>query len=163
MRVTIPSLGNLTDVRLYSVNPHMHMVGTHLTTHIERATTDTDQPPNECLANGNWNFDWQRTYIYNAPLDKLPVVHEGDVIDMRCRWNNTMENPFVQRALTDAGLGAPIDIKLGETSLDEMCLEIFGVAIDAPPQPTPRATGDQLHAPTVDQLPLELLQTLRVD
>jgi len=115
MRVTIPSLGNLTDVRLYSVNPHMHMVGTHLSATIERPTARGTDPQNECLANGNWNFDWQRTYIYDAPLQELPSVAEGDVLDLRCTWNNTMANPFVQRALADAGLGAPIDINLGES------------------------------------------------
>ncbi|HUS30059.1 MAG TPA: cytochrome c [Kofleriaceae bacterium] len=160
MRTTIPSLGNLTDVRLYSANPHMHMIGTHISAHIERPAPRLGQPQNECLANGNWNFDWQRTYIYDAPLDQLPSVAEGDVIDLKCNWNNTMDNPFVQRALVDAGLGAPIDINLGEGSLDEMCLEIFGIAIDAPAQPLARPT--QL-APSVEQLPLELLDAMRVD
>jgi len=41
----------------------------------------------------------------------------------------------LQRALADAGLVAPIDINLGEGSLDEMCLEIFGILLDAPAQP----------------------------
>ena len=164
MRTTIPNLGNLTDVRLYSANPHMHMVGTHISSRIERTAPRLGQPQNECLANGKWNFDWQRTYVYDAPLDQLPSVAEGDVIDLKCSWDNTMDNPFVQRALVDAGLGAPIDLSLGEGSLDEMCLEIFGLAIDAPPQPTPRTTpGDELLAPSPDQLPMHLLDAMRVN
>jgi hypothetical protein len=139
----------------------MHMVGTHIASKIERAVPTPNQPQNECLANGNWNFDWQRTYIYDAPLDQLPSVAQGDVIDVQCKWDNTMANPFVQRALADAGLGAPIDINLGETSLDEMCLEIFGLAIDAPAPPTPRTTDG--GAPSVEQLPLEMLDALRVN
>ena len=82
-------------------------------------------------------------------------MRPGDVIDLQCTWDNTLDNPFVQRALADAGLVAPIDINLGESSLDEMCLEIFGFAIDAPAQPMPR-TG-----PTADQLPMQLLETLQ--
>jgi hypothetical protein len=97
------------------------------------------EPQKECLANGGWNFDWQRTYTYKAPLDQLPSVKTGDTIDINCHWDNTIENPFVQRMLHDSGLGAtPIDIHLGEMTTNEMCLEIFGLAVDAPAQPTSR-------------------------
>ncbi|HEY5944900.1 MAG TPA: hypothetical protein VIV40_05385, partial [Kofleriaceae bacterium] len=155
MRITVPSLGDLQQVQLYSVNPHMHMIGTHINAHIERPAARGTDPQNECLANGKWNFDWQRTYIYDTSLDQLPTVKPGDVIDVQCKWDNSIANPFVQRALHDAGLVAPIDVNLGEQSLDEMCLEIFGFAIDAPPQPTPRTM------PTGDLLPVRLLDTLQ--
>lgn len=157
MRITIPALGNLQDVRLYSVNPHMHMVGTHISAKLERPAARGNDPQQECVANGKWNFDWQRTYIYNAPLDQLPSVAEGDVLDIQCKWNNTLDNPFVQRSLRDAGLGAPIDITLGEQSLDEMCLEIFGVAANAPPQPAARTM------PLPEELPLDLMKAIRID
>jgi hypothetical protein len=157
MRITIPALGDLQDVRLYSVNPHMHMVGTHISAKLERPAARGNDPQQECVANGKWNFDWQRTYIYDAPLDQLPSVAEGDVLDLQCKWDNTMANPFVQRALADAGLGAPIDINLGEQSLDEMCLEIFGIAVNAPPQNSARMM------PTPDQLPLDLMKAMNVD
>jgi len=154
---TIPALGNLQDVRLYSVNPHMHMVGTHISAKLERPAARGNDPQQECVANGKWNFDWQRTYIYNAPLDKLPTVAEGDVLDIQCKWNNTLANPFVQRSLRDAGLGAPIDITLGEQSLDEMCLEIFGVAANAPPPNAARTM------PLPDELPLDLMKAMKVN
>ena len=45
------------------------------------------------------------------------------------RWNNTIQNPFVQRMLNDSHLPpTPIDVALGEQTTDEMCLEIFGLA-----------------------------------
>ncbi|MBX3162413.1 MAG: cytochrome c [Deltaproteobacteria bacterium] len=135
MRITIPNLGDLTDVRLFSANPHMHLIGTHISGTIERPAARGDDPRQECLANGGWNFDWQRTYTYDAPLDKLPTVQQGDVIDIKCSWDNTIENPFVQRMLKDANLGTPIDVPLGEQTTNEMCLEIFGIAIPAPPAP----------------------------
>ncbi len=144
MRVTIPSLGDLTDVRLFSANPHMHLVGTHISSTIERPAARGNDPQTECLANGGWNFDWQRTYQYDAPLDDLPSIAEGDVIDIKCTWDNTIENPFVQRMLADAGLPPfPIDITLGEETTNEMCLEIFGLSIPAPAPPSktqPRPT-----------------------
>ncbi len=160
MRITVPPLGDLDEVLLYSVNPHMHMVGTHIAAKVERPAARGNDPQNECLANGKWNFDWQRTYIYDTALETLPTLRPGDVIDVQCKWNNTMENPFVQRLLKDEGLIAPVDITLGEGSTDEMCLEIFGFAIDAPAQPM------MLAAPTTDMLPMHLLETLsrnRVD
>ena len=122
MQFVVPDLGNLTDVRLYSVNPHMHLIGTHISGSIQRIAPTATQPANECLANGGWNFDWQRTYTYDTTLDQLPLVQKGDVIDVQCHWNNTLDNPFEQRALTDAGLVAPVDVTLGEgNSTDEMC------------------------------------------
>ena len=66
-----------------------------------------------------------------------------------------MNNPFVLRALKDAGLNAPVDITLGEgNSTDEMCLEIFGISVDAPPMSTSRTV-------TMDDMPLAALSTLR--
>jgi hypothetical protein len=140
MRRTVPALGGLTGVTVYSANPHMHLVGTHIAGKIERPAARGSDPQNECLANGGWNFDWQRTYIYDTPLTSLPTIQQGDVIDVTCHWNNTIENPFVQRMLNDSHLPpTPVDISLGEQTTNEMCLEIFGLAVDAPPPPAPPA------------------------
>ena len=135
MRITVPPL-NTPDVRIFSANPHMHLVGTHISATIERPAARGKDPQKECLANGAWNFDWQRTYTYDAALDDLPSVQGGDVLDIQCKWNNTLANPFVQRMLTDSNLPQkPIDITLGEQTTNEMCLEIFGLSINAPAQP----------------------------
>ncbi|HEY6078073.1 MAG TPA: hypothetical protein VIW29_04685 [Polyangiaceae bacterium] len=52
----------------------------------------------------------------------------GDVIKLRCTYDNSLQNPFVSIALRGQGLSAPHDIVLGEETLDEMCLGIFGIA-----------------------------------
>src|SRR5688500_199235 len=130
------------------------MAGSECSAKLWRPTARGTDPQNECLANGEWNFDWQRTYIYDTVLETLPTLRPGDVIDLRCKWNNTMDNPFVQRLLKDEGLVAPIDLGLGEGSTDEMCLEIFGFAIDAPAQPALRT------APVAGELPMQLLEIL---
>ena len=133
----VVNVGTLTDVRIYSANPHMHLVGTHVAGKIERPAARGGDPRTECLANGAWNFDWQRTYVYDTPLDQLPSLATGDIIDVTCHWNNTIENPFVQRMLTDSHLPPqPVDISLGEQTTNEMCLEIFGLAVALPPQVT---------------------------
>ena len=134
MRMPITDLGGLTDVRIVSVNPHMHLLGTHIAARLDRARSLLEQPASECLAYADWNFDWQRTYRYDAPSDRLPTLEVGDTLDLQCHWNNTLANPFEQRALADQGLVAPIDVGLGESqSTDEMCLEILGLSVPAPP------------------------------
>jgi len=153
MTFPITTLGGLTDVRFYSVNPHQHLIGTHAQGVITRAAPTVDQPATECLANGPWNFDWQRTYVYDAPLDSLPSVAVGDTIDVTCHWNNTISNPFEQRALADASLVAPVDVGLGEgQSTDEMCLEIFGISIPAPAAPLARTTPIASDLPDLSAL-----------
>ncbi|CAN5838889.1 hypothetical protein BH11MYX2_BH11MYX2_06910 [soil metagenome] len=139
MTRTIESLGGLQNVHLYSVNAHMHLVGTHISSTIERpdrpdiASQDHGEPRSECLANGGWNFDWQRTYTYASDLDELPSIMAGDKIHVSCAWNNTLDNPFVLRMLNDSHMGArPVDITLGEQTTNEMCLEIFGITTDLP-------------------------------
>ena len=59
---------------MYSVNPHMHLVGSHISGTIERPTARSGDPQQECLANGKWDFDQQRTAIYNTPLETMPGV-----------------------------------------------------------------------------------------
>ncbi len=154
MRVTIPDLGGQTDVRLFSANPHMHLIGTHISSTIERPAARGSDPKTECLANGAWNFDWQRTYQYDAPLDKLPSVAAGDIIDIKCKWNNSLDNPFVLRMMHDSGLSAPIDVALGEQTTNEMCLEIFGISLPAPAQA--RQVTD-LDLPHISAQPLRSL------
>lgn len=142
MRIAVPNL-NTPDVRIFSANPHMHLVGTHISATIERPAARGNDPQRECLANGAWNFDWQRTYTYDTSLDNLPSVQQGDVVDIQCKWNNTLANPFVQRMLADGNLPQrPIDIALGEETTNEMCLEIFGLAINAPAQPAASEAAD---------------------
>jgi hypothetical protein len=115
---------------IVSMFPHMHYVGVDLEATISRGAPAPGEPLDECLIKSAWNFDWQRTYSYDAPLDQLPTVGDGDVITLRCRYDNTLGNPFVARGLADQGLDRPIDVTLGEQTLDEMCLIGFGVLVD---------------------------------
>ena len=87
------------------------------------------EPADECLVHSDWNFDWQRTYQYDAPIETLPTFGHGDTVELKCTYDNTMHNSFVQRALMEQGLVAPIDVVLGEQTLDEMCLALVGVIL----------------------------------
>jgi hypothetical protein len=151
----VVNAGTLGDVPLFAAYPHMHYIGVGLKVKLERANPAPGEPTNECLVNvPKWNFDWQRSYQYQAPLDELPIVRTGDILDIQCTYDNTLNNPFVQRALADAGLTQPIDVVLGEQTLDEMCLGIFGIVLDAPAQ--------QKRLPTMPALPESMLQALSV-
>jgi hypothetical protein len=119
---------NLGESRLWVLGTHMHYVGTDMRIAIKRGTAGTE-PAEECLLETpKWDFSWQRGYVYDTPIDQAPTVRGGDVLELRCAYDNSMQNPFVQRALTEQGLAAPRDVVLGEETLDEMCLGIFGIA-----------------------------------
>jgi len=138
MRQPVPNFEHGREVRVVSVLPHMHLLGTGLALTLERRKPRGAAPRVECLSNTGWNFDWQRTYAYHAPFDHLPVIADGDVLDIKCTWNNTIQNPFLQRLLADTNGGMPFDVPLGEETVDEMCLTILGLA-----QPAPRDLSAQ--------------------
>ncbi len=121
-------LPTFVNLRLSTVGTHMHWVGRDMKITLERAEPDpaADLPAEECLLQTpSWDFNWQRGYRYDADFEKLPVIHTGDTLRMRCTYDNTMDNPFVRRALSDMHVSAPQEVKLGETTLDEMCLGAF--------------------------------------
>lgn len=83
----------------------------------------TDQPAQECLLQTpRWDFHWQRFYVVDVPLEALPTVGAGDRLRFRCTYDNSLDNHHVADALASQGLDAPVDVRLGEETLDEMCL-----------------------------------------
>jgi len=115
------------------VGAHMHWVGTDEKITIHRANPTATQPADECLLQEpRWDFYWQRGYNYDVDIDKLPTLSGGDSVTMRCTYNNTMSNPRLATSLMQQGLTSPHDVHLGETTLDEMCLGVFGILYDLP-------------------------------
>lgn len=111
---------------IFSVGTHMHYVGTDMKIELAHKSGD----PTECLVQTpKWDFTWQRVYDFDAGIDDLPRIGPGDELRMRCSYNNTLDNPFVARALKEQGLTATHDIHLGEQTLDEMCLGVFGIVV----------------------------------
>jgi hypothetical protein len=121
-----PELAN--RVPITSAFPHMHYVGVDLEVKIRRPDPGPGEPDEECLVKTpSWDFDWQRTYFYDADIDNLPTVGAGDIVEITCRYDNTMANPFVRRMLLEEALDAPVDVLLGEETTNEMCLAAFGL------------------------------------
>ncbi len=125
-RILIPQDDSAKDYLVWGIATHMHYVGTDMK--IDLVHPDGT---NDCMIQTpKWDFNWQRVYYYDTPLSSAPVAKAGDVIEMRCTYDNTMDNPQAVTALDQQGLTAPRTVTLGETSLDEMCLGAFGIAVE---------------------------------
>lgn len=86
---------------VWAAGLHMHTLGTHATTAIQRANGDE-----ECLLDiPSWDFHWQGSYALAKPVTLEP----GDQISLECHWNNTGDS----------------DVSWGEGTHDEMCLGTY--------------------------------------
>ncbi len=124
---TVPNIG-LADVRVFSVLNHMHKVGVDMKTSVVRASGQE-----ECLVQTPaYDYNWQRLYEYDVPIDQAFRVQSGDTVRVRCTYDNTLDNPSVVEALAELGLDQPQDVFLGEGTVDEMGLAGVGVAVRLP-------------------------------
>lgn len=98
------------EVVITSVTPHMHMLGTSITTSLGSQTL-VDIP--------RWNFHWQQAYMFQTPL---PAT--GDqLLMMTCMYDNSAANQPVVNGVKQV----PRDVTWGEGTLDEMCLSFVGL------------------------------------
>lgn len=116
----------LPELRIRATGTHMHWAGVDMKVNIDRAKPSADQPAKECLVGTpKYDFNWQRGYEYDEPFEKMPSVAAGDKLTFSCKYNNTMSNKRVRKALSDLRQSAPSEISLGEQTLDEMCLGVL--------------------------------------
>jgi hypothetical protein len=116
------------ELRLWGIGAHMHYVGVDMLIGVQREASPG--PAEECLLHTPYyNFEWQRLYTYDHTLDDAIRVAGGDSLYLRCIYENTLDNPGVVKALGQQGLEAPIEVVLGEETLDEMCLGVYGIAV----------------------------------
>ncbi len=117
------------NTHIWQMATHMHYVGTDMLIGLVRDDPQESEPADECLIHTpRWDFNWQRGYLYDGPMETLPTAKAGDLIYLQCGYDNSMANPHVAEALADQGIDAPVDVFLGEETLDEMCLGVFGLA-----------------------------------
>ena len=98
------------DINIVSALPHMHYLGK--TFKAVASTPDGETIP--LIKIDDWDFNWQTTYLYEAPL----FIPKGSVILVTATYDNTSENPINP-------FSPPIDIKHGWNSTDEMMNLIF--------------------------------------
>ena len=115
---------------IYGVMGHQHLAGIDVKVDLERGADS------QCLLQDKWDFHWQRLYTYAAPVEQLPTLDPGDTIKLRCTYDNSLANRRLGPELKSRGL-TPMDIRLGEQTLDEMCLVIPQLLVKAQSEPEP--------------------------
>ncbi len=92
--------------------PHMHTLGTRISASLER-----EGEPSQCVVNvPEWDFSWQQFYLY--PPEHYIDVRPGDVLKLTCVYDNSAAN----QAVVNGVQVEPRDVRWGEGTLDEMCL-----------------------------------------
>ena len=118
---------------IFAIGGHEHYVGSAVQVNVHHGSPPAGTAADQCLlAIPQWDFDWQRLYVYDAPIDQLPAVAPGDVMTIRCTYDNTLDNQKLATSLEEQGLTQPQAVRLGETTLDEMCLGPAVVLVKAP-------------------------------
>ena len=85
--------------------------------------TTIERPGEGCLLSApNYSFEWQRVYQYDTEFETLPAFTPGTVLSIECTYDNSMGNPLISAALGRLGIDAPEEVRLGDETLDEMCL-----------------------------------------
>ena len=111
---------------LLGAGAHMHWAGVDMKIEIERKNPVEGQPAKECLlGTPKYDFNWQRGYSYDEPLEKLPTFGAGDKLRFTCTYDNTTGNKHVRKSLAETQQASPADIGLGEQTTDEMCLGVL--------------------------------------
>ncbi len=123
MEVIMPV--SVANARLTAVGAHMHWAGVGMKIEVQRRNTRDDEPANECLLATKYDFAWQRTYSYDAPIDRAPPIRAGDKVRITCTYDNTPDNRYILRAMNEQRRSTPAEIRLGATSADEMCQAIL--------------------------------------
>ena len=129
MIIPLPELDGVAesvDVRLWSVFPHMHYVGTDMIVRLQHDAGD-----DVCLVQTpRWNFDYQYIYQYDVSLAAGVPLRAGDSLYLRCTYTNdaTLNAMLAEGIANDALITETTDTRLGEGTLDEMCVVIVGVS-----------------------------------
>lgn len=99
------------DFTLYSITPHMHMLGKSITL----TMTPPDGPKQTLISIGEWDYNWQELYFLKEPLK----IKKGTRFDVEAVYDNSAKNamnPF----------NPPRRILFGEHTFNEMCFVFLG-------------------------------------
>ena len=122
-REPMSQIPNGVDVRVFGLFPHMHMLGRNI-----RISLEHDDGSETCLVHvPKYDFEWQLTYMYDAPIAQLPNIKPSDTLVIECTYDNSDSNPFFQEYLSTAGIDESVNVGVGENTLDEMCTGIIGI------------------------------------
>ncbi len=98
---------------VFATAPHMHLLGTSLTSKVIRADGSE-----QCLSQvDEWDFNWQRTY--GIPDGQRVPLSVHDEVEITCTYDNSEAN----QPSVDGTARTPEDVGWGDGSYDEMCLD----------------------------------------
>jgi hypothetical protein len=107
--------GTFIAGEIIGMTPHMHNLGTRLSSEIVRADGTRG-----CMVDvPGWSFEWQMDYLFDEPV----TYASGDRLTIRCEYDNSPAN----QAVINGEQVTPRDVTWGEGSLDEMCLNYVWV------------------------------------
>ncbi len=105
----------LEDCTLYTVLPHMHLLG--------KSIKITMTPPggnSETLIEvADWDYNWQEQYQLKKPIK----IKAGTRFDIEAIYDNSSSNPNNPNS-------PPIDVRFGEQTTDEMLFGFLGATKD---------------------------------
>ena len=100
------------DVVLYSLFPHMHLLGRRIALSVVGGTKLIEIP--------RWDFHWQNAYSFAAPI----TLHPTDVVRLECDYDNSYAN----QPVVGGQQQPPREVHWGESTLDEMCAIVLTAA-----------------------------------
>jgi thiol-disulfide isomerase/thioredoxin len=120
------------DCQLYSVMPHMHMLGRQ----IKVTLTPPAGKPQALVAIKDWDYNWQETYF----LKEAIPVRAGTKIAVEAFYDNSAKNP-------NNPFNPPRRVWFGDETTDEMCFVFLGATSQTPGRIMFRQEGAQPVAP----------------
>jgi hypothetical protein len=95
------SADGATPITIVSALPHMHIIGSGFRTEHLGLPFQPPHPDLSYIADGNWDFDTQKTYL----MTPRRRVQPGEILRTTCTYNNTTNVP----------------VRFGPATTDEMC------------------------------------------
>jgi hypothetical protein len=99
------------DCTLYSIMPHMHLLGKEISVTL----TPPDGPQRTLVAIKEWDYNWQETYVFKEPVQ----VKAGSRLDVLAIYDNSAGNP-------NNPFNPPRTVTFGEQTTNEMCFVFLG-------------------------------------
>jgi peroxiredoxin len=106
-----------SDFTLFSVMPHMHMLGKEITV----TMTPPDGPERPLVSIKEWDYNWQETYLLKEPL----LIKAGTRFHVEAVYDNSATNPRNP-------YNPPRLVTYGEQTTNEMCFVFLGGYSDRP-------------------------------
>lgn len=114
------------DVTVYSVMPHMHLLGRSMKAEVE--LPDGSKRP--LILVDDWDFNWQLNYMLKVPM-KIPAKSK---VRIEAVYDNSDKNPFNPNS-------PPNPVTWGEQTTDEMFLLVATYTVDGVRIPRARQMG----------------------